>query len=95
MSQVPHSREAGRGDRVCSPPLGMALILPPVVKQELESAVSCGWWVSAALAPEFSLPWTLNRKITALLKLIEKRKVRPVPSPSLPAVCERHHQPRR
>lgn len=38
--------------------------------------------ISAGLAPEFSLPRTLNRKLTALLILIEK-KARPVPSPCL------------
>lgn len=31
------SREAGRGDGACSPSLGMALLLPPVVTRELES----------------------------------------------------------
>lgn len=35
------------------------------------------------MAPEFSLPGTLNRKISALLILVEKKKARPVPSPCL------------
>lgn len=42
-------REAGRGDGVPSPSLGMVLILPLVGTQKLGSAASYGWWVSSGI----------------------------------------------
>lgn len=56
------SREGGNGDGVSSPSLGMFLILPLVRIQELESAVSCGWWVSEGLVSGILPPLDSEQK---------------------------------
>lgn len=82
------SREAGRGDGVSGPSLGMVLIFPPVGAQEQESA---GWWVSAGLAPGILLPLDSKQKDGRAAHLGRGEQTK-ASAESLTAVCESRNQ---